>query len=144
MSALLHLDYCKKCNCSTESWPKRTKVITERTLQEAGKLAEDLRRSGDPRSRVVEQLVAAVREDAVPALDLLTTTTAAEVFGVTAQTIKNWVRSGQLSGFRVGGRIMLPREAVMEYARQARASLDLEELSDDEAAALVTAERKRG
>jgi excisionase family DNA binding protein len=88
-------------------------------------------------------VVALVRHEAVPALDLLTTTAAADIFGVTAQTIKNWVRSGQLSGYRVGGRIMLPREAVMEYARQARTSLNLEEVSDEEAAALVAEGRRK-
>ncbi len=118
-------------------------MITERTLSDAMSVAEDLRRQGDRRAHAVEALVAQVRDEAVPALDLLTTTAAADVFGVTAQTIKNWVRSGQLPGYRVGGRIMLPREAVIEYARQARASLNLDEVSDDEAAALVAEGRSR-
>ena len=117
-------------------------MITERTLEEARQLATELRARGDARAGTIEALVAAAREEALPALDLLTTTEAADVFGVTAQTIKNWVRSGQMKGFRVGGRIMLPREAVEEYVRQARASLDLDDVPDDEAADLVAEERR--
>jgi excisionase family DNA binding protein len=118
-------------------------MISERTLDEAMSVAEDLRQRGDDRAGAVAALVAQARDEAVPALNLLTTTAAADVFGVTAQTIKNWVRSGQLPGYRVGGRIMLSREAVMEYARQARTSTDLEEVSDEEAAALVAEGRRR-
>ena len=113
-------------------------MITERTLEIARTTAADLRRQGeDERARAIDELVAAVGADTIPALDLLTSTQAGELLGVTGQTIKNWVRGGELAGFRVGGRIMVPREAVAGYVERARRSLELDALSDDEAARLV-------
>jgi len=118
-------------------------MITEQTIDTASALAEELRRQGrEEPARAVKALAAAARRDALPKLDLLTTTEVGQFFGVTAQTIKNWVRDKRITGYRVGGRILLPREAVLEYVRQAGASLDLEELSDAEAAALVAEGRE--
>jgi excisionase family DNA binding protein len=117
-------------------------MITERTLDIARTTASDLRQRGEEeRARAIDALVDAVRDEAVPPLDLLTSTQAGELLGVTGQTIKNWVRSGQLAGFRVGGRIMVPREAVADYVQRARRSLDLDVLGDDEAARLVAEAR---
>jgi excisionase family DNA binding protein len=59
------------------------------------------------------------------------------VLGVSGQTIKNWVRQGQLQGYRVGGRIMVPKDMLAEYVRRARGSLDLDVISDEEAARLA-------
>lgn len=119
-------------------------MITEETLDTAKAVANELRQQGrDGPARAVEALVAAARDEALPKLDLLTTTEAGQLFGVTAQTIKNWVRDRRISGYRVGGRIMVPRAAVLEYVRQAGASLDLEELSNEEAAAVVAEGRER-
>ena len=74
----------------------------------------------------------------MPALDLLTTTQTGNVLGVSGQTIKNWVREGRFTGYRVGSRIMIPKEVVEEYVRRAGPSLELEDLSDEESARLVT------
>jgi excisionase family DNA binding protein len=113
-------------------------MITERTLEIARATAADLRRQGESeRARAIDALVEAVADETVPALDLLTSTQAGELLGVTGQTTKNWVRGGQLAGFRVGGRIMVPRDAVAEYLQRACRSLELDVLSDDEAARLV-------
>lgn len=79
-------------------------------------------------ARAVEELLREVQRAAVPPLDYLTTTEAGELLGVTGQTIKNWVREGRLVGFRLGGRVVVPRSALEAYARRAGASLDLEEL----------------
>ena len=65
------------------------------------------------------------------------TTQAGDLLGVTGQTIKNWVRDRRLKGTRVGGRIMLHRDVVVNYVRGARTSLDLEEISEAEAAQLA-------
>jgi excisionase family DNA binding protein len=118
-------------------------MITEQTLDTAKAIVDELRRQGrDEPARAVGALVAAARDEALPKLDLLTTTEAGQLFGVTAQTIKNWVRDKRISGYRVGSRIMVPRAAVLEYVRQAGASLDLEEISNGEAAALVAEGRE--
>jgi excisionase family DNA binding protein len=119
-------------------------MISDRTIRMAEDAAAALRQRGEAdRAGAVEALIEAAREQALPTLDLITTTEAGELIGVTAQTIKNWVRDGRLRGFRVGGRIMIPTEAISEYVRRARGSLDLEEMSDVEAAALVAEGRQR-
>lgn len=44
-----------------------------------------------------------------------TTAEAGRLIGVTPQTIKNWVARGLLAGYRLGGRIVIPRAALDEY-----------------------------
>lgn len=72
-----------------------------------------------------------------PALDLLTSTEIGNLVGVTGQTIKNWVKEGRMEAYRIGNRIMVPREVVEEYVRSAGESLDLDDCSPEEAARLV-------
>jgi excisionase family DNA binding protein len=118
-------------------------MISEETLQIARRTAEELRQRGeDERAQAIEALVDAAQQDVVPSLDLLTTTEAGDVLGVSGQTIKNWVRQGHLKGFRVGARIMVPKDAVDDYVRRARGSLDLEAISDEEATRLVEEGRR--
>lgn len=40
-------------------------------------------------------------------------TAAAQLQGVTGQTIRNWIRSGLLTGYRVGPRLLLVDEAEL-------------------------------
>ena len=68
--------------------------------------------------------------------------TGGELFGATGQTITDWVRDGQLQDYRIGGLILIPRETVADYIERARTSLDLEDFSDEEAAALVAEGRQ--
>lgn len=104
---------------------------------------EALRRRGEvDEADIVEELLQAVDTPAVPALDMLTTGQTAQLIGVTGQTIKNWVNAGTFPGYRVGNRIMIPREKVEEYVRRARTSLDLDEMSDEEAAESVREGRR--
>ena len=118
-------------------------MISDKTLQIAQRTAEELRQQGeDERAQAIEALVAAAQHDALPSLDLLTTTEAGDLLGVSGQTIKNWVRQGRLRGYRVGSRIMVPTDVVAEYVRRARRSLELEVISDGEAANLVDEGRR--
>lgn len=118
-------------------------MISNETLQIARQTAEELRQRGEhSRAEAIEALVDAAHEDDLPALDLLTTTDAGKAVGVSGQTIKNWVRQGQLHAFRVGGRIMVPKDVMEEYVRRARSSLDLPVISDEEAAELVDEGRR--
>jgi excisionase family DNA binding protein len=117
-------------------------MVTAEVIGEARAAADELRRIGrEDAARAILALVESARTTPPPENDLLTTTQAGNVFGVTGQTIKNWVRDGRLRGYRIGGRIMIPRHALDEYVRQAGASLDFEPLSDDEAAQLVAENR---
>lgn len=113
-------------------------MISRETLQSARSTAEELRQRGqDERAEAIEALVDAAREDVVPALDLLTTTEAGGLLNVSGQTIKNWVRQGRLQGYRIGSRIMIPNDVMREYVRQAKESLELDVISDEDAARLV-------
>lgn len=113
-------------------------MISDETLQTARRTAEELRERGEyEQAQAIEALVQATQEDALPTLDLLSTTDAGNVLGVSGQTIKNWVRQGNLRGYRIGGRIMVPRDALAEYIRRARQSVDLDVTSDQDAAKLV-------
>jgi len=117
---------------------KERMMISQETLQSARQTAEELRRRGQfERAQAIESLVEAAREDAIPSLDLLTSREAGELVGVTGQTIKNWVRQGRLEGYRVGSRIMIPKNVVADYVSRAHQLLELEAISDEEAASLV-------
>jgi excisionase family DNA binding protein len=43
---------------------------------------------------------------------LLTVSQAAEAFSATSQTIRNWIRSGQLGSVRIGNRFFVPAAEV--------------------------------
>lgn len=114
-------------------------MITEQTIKEARTAVEELRRRGESdRAEAIEALIDAVRDDIIPALDLLTTTQTGNLLGVSGQTIKNWVRGGRFTGYRVGNHIMIPKAAVEEYMRRAAPALDLDDYSPEEAARLVS------
>lgn len=118
-------------------------MISQETLQSARRTAEDLRQRGQlERAQAIESLVEAVHDEAIPSLDLLTSREAGELVGVTGQTIKNWVRQGQLEGYRVGSRIMIPKNVVASYVSRARQSLELDALSEEDAAVLVEEGRR--
>lgn len=113
-------------------------MISNETLQIAQRTARDLHQQGEhERARAIEALVKAAHRDTTPGLDLLTSTEAGKLVGVSGQTIKNWVRQGQMQGYRVGSRVMIPRSVVVDYVRRARCSLDLAVIPDEEAADLV-------
>ncbi|HEX5506172.1 MAG TPA: hypothetical protein VFW96_26370 [Thermomicrobiales bacterium] len=76
--------------------------------------------------------------------NFLISTESGRQVAVTGQTVKRWVQSGRIMGYRIGT-IAVPAEAVDAYVAMAGASLDLPEVSDEEVAALVEEARgKRG
>src|SRR5215210_4212507 len=118
-------------------------MITERTLVVAQVTAAELRRRGETeQAEAIEALVAAVRDEAMPSFDLPTDTEAGDLLGAGGQTIGGWARDGQLAGYRVGRRIVIPRETVAEYVRRAGSSLDLDDIPPGEAARLVAEGRR--
>ena len=64
-----------------------------------------------------------------------------DLLGASEQAIGDGVRDGQMTEYRVGGRIAVPREMVAEYVGRARSSLDLDDIPPDEAARLVAEAR---
>jgi excisionase family DNA binding protein len=119
-------------------------LVSRDTVRIAEETVEQLRLRGEnEQARAIQDLIEATRDESPPSLDLLTSTQAGELLGVSGQTIKNWVRRGHIPAFRVGGRIMVPKDAVVEYVRRAKTSLDLEDVSDDEAARIVAEGRGR-
>ena len=122
----------------------KAKVVTAKTLKLAQRTADDLRQRGDvAQAKAIETLVKAVGDERLPSLDLLTTSQAGDLLGVTGQTIKNWVRQGRLPAYRVGARIMVSKDVVSDYVRRAGSSLDMEDISDAQAARLVAQGRMK-
>jgi excisionase family DNA binding protein len=44
--------------------------------------------------------------------ELLTVSQAAEAFGATSQTVRNWIRGDRLHAVRIGNRFLIPREEI--------------------------------
>jgi excisionase family DNA binding protein len=57
-----------------------------------------------------------------------TVSEAAEIVGVSGQTIKNWARRGLLDAFQLGGRIVIPRTELDAYRPLAEAAKGIEPL----------------
>jgi excisionase family DNA binding protein len=73
-----------------------------------------------------------------------TVSEAAELVGVSGQTIKNWISRGLMKGFRLGGRIVIPRVELDDYRPMAEASKGIElPVSREEIVAAVQAGRRR-
>jgi excisionase family DNA binding protein len=72
--------------------------------------------------KVLAVAAAALGRPAGERREYLTTGQAADVLGVSRQTIVNWVQGGQLPGVRLGGRTLVHRDAVLgEVERLAQA-----------------------
>ncbi|HEV8634125.1 MAG TPA: helix-turn-helix domain-containing protein [Chloroflexota bacterium] len=63
--------------------------------------------------KVLAVAAAALGERSGHQREYLTTGQAADILGVSRQTIVNWVGGGQLPGVRLGGRTLLHRDAVL-------------------------------
>ena len=117
-------------------------MLTRETIETVRRTAEELRQRGEQRqARALEALLDAAERDE-NSTGLLTSGEAGDLLGVSGQTIKSWIRQGRIAGYRVGHRIMVPSDAVAEYVLKARSSLDLDEVSDEEAAHLVGEARR--
>jgi excisionase family DNA binding protein len=112
-------------------------TIREQDVAAAKRAAEKLRRAGDTEGAQAVDAVVKAAASTVPSLEYYTTTEAGNLLGVTGQTIKNWVTQGRLRGYRLGSRIVVPKSVVEEYVQRAGDSLDLDDVSDEEAAELV-------
>jgi excisionase family DNA binding protein len=117
-------------------------MVTEQTLASARDTAAELRRHGETeRAEAIEALIEAASGDVTPAPDQAGPEIA-DLLGVDGPTLRTWVQEGRFAGYRAGN-LMIPREVVEEYVRRARTSLDLEVISDEEAARLVAEGRRR-
>lgn len=96
-------------------------------------------------AQVIEQLLRElVSVQPRAAKPFYTTTEAAQLVGVTGQTIKNWIARGILKGYRLGGRIVIPRTEIDEYLSVAEAAKAIEPLPDrDEIVDEIRAGRRR-
>ena len=66
-----------------------------------------------------------------------------DLLGVTGQKIKTSGSDEQVTAYRIGDGLVVSRAALEAYVARAGASLDLEEVSDEEAAVLVAEGRRR-
>ena len=107
----------------------------QRRLEEQG-AAED--------AEIVEQLVSALASSR-PKRErpYYTVSEAAELVGVSGQTIKNWISRGVLKGYHLGGRVVIPRTELDDYRTMAEASKGIEPLpSRDEVVEAVRTGRR--
>lgn len=90
-----------------------TNKLVERALDAQRRLeAQGLREE----ARVMLDLIAEVQALQPQAeRQFYTTSEASRIIGVSAQTIKNWVARGLLAGYRLGGRVVIPRAALDDY-----------------------------
>jgi excisionase family DNA binding protein len=63
-------------------------------------------------ARLVRELTAAKPKAERP---YYTVSEAAALIGVSGQTVKNWISRGLLDGYRLGGRIVIPRAILDSY-----------------------------
>lgn len=99
-------------------------MAVRRRLEERG-AADD--------AKVVERLVRALTS-ARPRAErpYYTVAEAAELIGVSGQTVKNWISRGMLKGYRLGGRIVVPRSELDDYRSMADALKSLDPMPADE------------
>lgn len=73
-----------------------------------------------------------------------TVSEAAELIGVSGQTVKNWISRGLMDAYRLGGRYVIPRAQLDDYRPIAEASRGIEPLpSRDEVVEAVQKGRRR-
>jgi excisionase family DNA binding protein len=114
-------------------------VITLHDIQLAQDVAEELRaRGARDKAAAIENIIST----AAPALSakpkdgprqLFTTGQAARALGVSVQTIKNWASSGQLQTIRLGGRVMVHRDALLAYLDARRRAQPAGKMAEAEA-----------
>ncbi|MGZ3674111.1 MAG: helix-turn-helix domain-containing protein [Ktedonobacterales bacterium] len=94
---------------------------------------------------IVEQLVTELTA-AQPKTErpYYTVTEAADLIGVSGQTVKNWISRGMLKGYRLGGRIVIPRTELDDYRPIAEALKGIDPVpSDEEIVDLVRSGRRK-
>lgn len=94
-------------------------------------------------ARLVRELTAA-KPKPKPERPYYTVSEAAELIGVSGQTIKNWISRGLMDAYRLGGRYVIPRAQLDDYRSIAEASRGIEPLpSRDEIVEAVRKGRRR-
>lgn len=103
-----------------------TDKLVERALDAQRRLEE---RGLSDEAAIMHDLIEEVRAlDPQADRQFYTTAEAGRLIGVSAQTIKNWVARGLLEGYRLGGRVVIPRTALNGYREMAEAMRALEPL----------------
>lgn len=73
-----------------------------------------------------------------------TVSEAADLIGVSGQTVKNWISRGMLKGYRLGGRIVIPRAELDDYLPMAQALKGIDPVpSDEEIVDIVRSGRRK-
>lgn len=103
-----------------------TDKLVERALDAQRRLEE---RGLRDEARVMLDLIAEVQAlQPQTERQFYTTSEAGRLIGVSAQTVKNWVARGLLAGYRLGGRVVIPRAALEDYRPLAAALQAIEPL----------------
>jgi excisionase family DNA binding protein len=118
--------------------------LTLRDIALAQAVVEDLvARGARDQAAAIERLISTAAltlggEPKETPRELFTTGQAARALGVSVQTIKNWANAGQLQTIRLGGRVMVHRDALLHYLDRIRRGRPVSEnLSESESQASV-------
>jgi hypothetical protein len=118
-------------------------MVTREQLAIARLAADELRRRGEAeRAQAIDALVEAATSTGPATVATDDDEDAADIVGIDGQTLRRWLREGRYHAYRVGP-LRIPVTVVEEYVRRARGSLDLEAISDEDAAHLVADGRQR-
>ena len=94
--------------------------------------------------QLVHELTAAQQQPKSEERPYYTVTEAADLIGVSGQTVKNWIARGMLKGYRLGGRIVIPRSELDDYRPIAEALKGIDPVpSDEEIVELVRSGRRK-
>ena len=118
-------------------------MVTEQTFALAREVIADLRRSGDrEHADAIEALVQALGGTVPLMHELPARAELPDLFGADGQTVRRWVQEGKYPAYRIG-RFVVPKDIAEEYVRLAGESLELDEVTDEEAARLVAEGRRQ-
>jgi hypothetical protein len=68
---------------------------------------------------------------------------AADLIGVSGRAVKNWISCGLLTGYRLGGRYVIPRSGPDDYRSAVEASKGITPLPEREEIVAAVRERRR-
>jgi excisionase family DNA binding protein len=103
-------------------------MLTLREINLARSVVEELRSGGaDEKAAAIERVISTAESTLntgarTEPVELFTTGQAARALGVSVQTIKNWANAGQLQSVRLGGRVMIHRDPLLDFLDRIRQS----------------------
>lgn len=125
--------------------PVMTPVLTDQDRQTVKAALPRIRRESPDAARIIARLVKAVASGQVAqTTPYVSVTEAAEAFGVTPQSVRNWADRGWLPSERTLGRARrIPRSALASAQALSRSRPPVPDLTPDQVAEIIRSPRRR-